>query len=154
MAATTIPTLTTGQPLDLQYVSAIVDAVNSLSTTITSTSKNLSTITNIDSQTDNDITSNISFNAGYQTIITNKNINAGGSVESFTYKFVPAFNKTPVVTITPVNKGGETTGQDVTVVINTINSNEVTGYLKFNNTSSGTATVGINVIAVGLQTPR
>jgi hypothetical protein len=153
MSATTIPALTTGQPLDLQYVSAMVEAINTLTTSVNSASKNLSTIKNQENQAAYDLTSNISFNAGFKEIITNKYIDPG-NLEAFSYKFEPSFNKTPVVTITPVNSGGTTIGQDITVVINNVNSGEVTGWLKFNNTSGGNATVGINVIAVGFQTPR
>lgn len=136
-----------GQPLDLQYISDIAQSIIELDGRVKQRNFSSSILQNQDGKLEV-FTTDLAFVAAYTQPITNKSIEPGG-LENFVFKFEPSFNQTPIVTITPVNIGGTTTGQDITVVIKSVNAGEVTGAIKFNNTTTGTATVGINVIAIG-----
>lgn len=140
-----------GQPLDLQYISELAQSVIDLNAQATkNNSYSNSFIKNQDNVTKYDRTSNTSFYAVFEPIVENKTI-AAGHLESFSYTFSHSFTNTPVVTVTPVNIGKTSPGNNVNVVLTDVTPGSISGYMKFNNTKSGNASVGINIIAVGFQ---
>jgi hypothetical protein len=140
-----------GQPLDLQYISDLVQSVIALSNDATKNNSYSNTfVKSQDDTTKYYRTANASFYAVYQPIVENKTI-AAGHLESFSYTFSHSFTHTPVVTVTPVNIGKTSPGNNVNVVVTDVTPGSISGYMKFNNTKSGTATVGINIIAVGFN---
>jgi hypothetical protein len=140
-----------GQPLDLQYISELAQSVIELNKAATkNNSYSNSYIKNKDNVVKYDKTSNTSFYAVFEPILEGKTINAG-HLESFSYTFEHSFTNTPVVTVTPVNAPTTTIGNNVSVVLTDVTPGSISGYIKFNNTTSGTANVGINIIAIGFQ---
>jgi hypothetical protein len=139
-----------GQPLDLQYISELAQSIIDLNAAVSSKSYSKSLVKNQDGITKNDRTSNASFYATFENVVTNKTIQPG-SVEKFNHVFTSSFTTSPVVTVTPVNFGGTTAGQDMSVVITATEPGSVRGWIKFNNTTAGDASVGINIIAIGFQ---
>jgi hypothetical protein len=139
-----------GQPLDLQYISELAQSIIYLNSAVSSKSYSKSLVRNFDGLTKIDRTSNSSFYASFHPVVTNETITPG-SIKKFTHNFTNTFITAPVVTITPFSSGKTNTGHDATVVITEVNPGFVSGVLKFNNTTAGDATVGLNIIAIGFQ---
>jgi arginyl-tRNA--protein-N-Asp/Glu arginylyltransferase len=139
-----------GQPLDLQYISELAQSIVELNSAVSSKSFSKSLVRNKDLILKNDRTSNFSFYASFLEVVNDETIQPG-SVKKFTHNFTTSFITTPVATATPVNLAKGTTGQDVAVVITDITPGSISGVLKFNNATAGVASVGINIIAIGLQ---
>lgn len=139
-----------GQPLDLQYISELAQSIVELNSAVSSKSFSKSLVRNKDLILKNDRTSNFSFYASFLEVVNDEPINPG-TVKKFSHNFTTSFITTPVATVSPVNLTKGTVGQDVSVVITDITPGSISGVLKFNNTTAGNATVGINIIAIGLQ---
>ena len=140
-----------GQPLDLQYISELAQSVIDLNKAVTNKTYSKSYIKNSGDTTPKiDRTSNISFYAAYLQVVNNKNIQSG-QVETFVHTFTNTFSQTPVVTMTPV--ASNEISQNVSVVITSVEPGKVSGLVKFNNTVTGSTSLGINIIAVGFQGP-
>jgi hypothetical protein len=140
-----------GQPLDLQYISDLASSVIELNKNLTKNNSYSNTfVKNQDNNTKYDRTSNSSFYAVFEPIVENQTV-AAGHLRSFSYTFSHTFTHTPVVTVTPVNIGNTSQGNNVNVVLTEVTPGSIKGYLKFNNAKSGIASVGINLIAIGFQ---
>jgi hypothetical protein len=140
-----------GQPLDLQYISELAQSVIDLNAQATkNNSYSNSYFRNQKNETKYDRTSNLSFYAVFQPIVEDEPI-APGHLKSFSYTFEKSFMNIPVVTVSAVNIGKTPQGNNVNVVLTEITSGSISGYMKFNNTTKGNASVGINVIAIGFQ---
>ena len=86
--------------------------------------------------------------AGYKEITNNTSITQGAEI-AFSYDFPAAdFKYPPIVTASPINISGTEAGKDILVVLTLVTTSRVEGVAKFN--TSGTASVGINLIAVGV----
>jgi len=138
-----------GQPLDLQYISELAQSIVELNKAVSSKSYSKTMVKNFDKITKNDRTSNSSFYAVFEPI-ANGSITPG-TVKTFTHTFTSSFTTAPVVTITPFSSGKTTVGHTASVVITEVTPGSVSGVLKFNNTTTGDAIVGINIIAIGFQ---
>jgi hypothetical protein len=138
-----------GQPLDLQYISELASSIVKLREDIQSNAYSKTYVKNQDSTPKNGKTANFSFYAIFEPVITG-NISPG-SVHKFDHKFQPSFTIQPVVTATPVNYGGTTIAEDVSVVITHVDQGSVRGWVKFNNKVAGDASLGLNIIAIGIQ---
>jgi len=144
-----IPIPQAGQPIDYNYIYQIVDAVNALSTKLSSKFS--------ESQFDNGTQqetrrlNDMSVVAGYTPINNGAEIsvNAGTEVQ-FSYDFKNNFKYAPVVTVTPKLIRNTAPARDMSVVISSITTSKVSGYVSFNDSASGKATVGLNIIAVGI----
>ena len=142
-----------GQPLDLQYISELAQSVIDLNSAVTNKTYSKSFIKNkTDATPKIDRTSNISFYAAYIPIVNNKTIQPG-QIETFVHTFSSSFSQTPVVTMTAVNNENSVIGQNVSIVITSIEPGKVSGLVKFNNTITGDTSLGVNLIAVGFQGP-
>jgi hypothetical protein len=139
-----------GQPLDLQYISELAKSIIDLNAAVSSKSYSKTLVKNFDGILKNDRTSNSSFYAVFDPVVTNETI-APGTTKKFTHNFTSSFTTAPVVTVTPFSSGKTFTGHDLSVVITEITPGSVSGVVKFNNTTAGEATVGINIIAIGFQ---
>lgn len=145
-----IPVPERGQPLDLTYIYQLANAVNQLSLQAAYSANKFVSIetpaANVGRQ-DVKITDSRII-GGYQQLAPNSNVTAGSLVD-FSYNFPGAdFKYPPIVTATPVNISGTEAGSDVTVIIKLITTSRIEGVVKFN--TAGTASVGINIIAVGV----
>lgn len=145
-----IPVPERGQPLDLTYIYQIANTVNQLAQNSSYSSNKFTSIetpgASIGRQ---DVKINdVRMVGGYYELAPNITVNAGGTV-SFSYNFPGAdFKYPPVVTATPINIAGTESGRDVFVILTLVTTSRVEGVVKFG--TSGTASIGINLIAIGI----
>ena len=131
-----------GQPIDYGYISNIVDAVNRIAETETKS--------RVATQEVN--TQNLRIVGQYKTIVSNENVTQG-YVKDFVVDFGVRFRSAPIVTVTPQRSGTKTeASRQVSIVIDSISESSVSGKITFIGTSAGAATIGVNVIAVGIPT--
>jgi hypothetical protein len=137
-----LPTPQPGQPIDYSFINKIVESVNTLYTT-----KTLSRVAEDPVPTDS-----LQVAAQFKTIISNEKISPG-YVKGFSIDFKTAFKVPPVVTVT-AQRSTDTRNQasrEVAIVIDNISTTGITGQITFIGTSTGTASIGLNVIAVGIS---
>lgn len=140
-----VPLPERGQPLDVTYIYQLAEALNDVSTQVSSAN---SKTTTIDSGT-----------AGKQTVKTSEARVVGGYVEvpittvtatqsaEFSYSYSD-FKYIPIVTATPVNIKGTPAGQNVTVTLTDVSASKVSGIVRFN--TAGEVSVGVNLIIIGI----
>lgn len=140
----TVPTLPQlGQPIDVQYLYDIVQSLISINSEL---SRNTSATAYVDNGTSKDSakkTSDLSISATTNTVATNQKATPNLTITKV-IPFQMAFKFPPVVTVTPVS----TNNANINVMINNIDSKSVTCTIIFNQ--AGTATVDLNVIAIGI----
>ena len=135
-----------GQPLDLAYIYDIAKTVNDLSAQISpSTSKTVTVDSSAGPQ--NIKASEAKIIAGYLEVYNNATV-AIASERTFIYNFADDYKYAPIVTATPVNVGNTSAGKNVTVVIKSVTTSRVEGYITIN--TSGEITLGVNLIIVGV----
>lgn len=143
----TIPLPERGQPLDVDYLYSMASQINSLTNQIVSRSNTLSTIDNGINGKKDSTTSNL------RIVAKTKNIKVGtvtaGTTESWSETFSPDFLYTPVVTVTPVSNNLSTAGNNVTVVIKSVGTGQVSGNIIYN--AGGTVDISLNILAIGFN---
>jgi hypothetical protein len=132
-----------GQPLDVSYINSIVTTVNDLVKQVSPTSSN---ITKIIGDTTNSIPTSQSSVLGVVKNIANSATVTAGEEKSFDIDF--SFKYPPIVVATPWNKGNTDSGKNVSVFINNVTTSKATLVAKFS--ASGTATVDVNVLIIGI----
>jgi len=141
-----IPLPERGQPLDLSYIYQIANAVNEMSSELSPSVYKYVTIDNATVGKQGLRASETRFIAGYISVSNNTEVVAGNS-QSFTYDFSTDFKYPPIVTATILNTGSDT-GNDVSIVLNSVTTSNIKGTVKFN--IGGKVTVGVNIIAIGV----
>ena len=140
-----VPLPERGQPLDVTYIYQLAEALNDVSTQVSSATSKTTTIdTSSGQQTVK--TSEARFVGGYVLAANNKTVNAAAET-TFFYTY-PDFKYIPIVTATPLNVGGTPAGQNVTVTLTSVSPTRVDGVVRFN--TAGNLTVGVNLIIVGI----
>jgi hypothetical protein len=137
-----LPTPQPGQPIDYSFINEIIKAVNDLYTT-----KTLSKVADASQQTDS-----LQLAAQFKTVISNEKVTPG-YVKGFSVDFKTTFQTPPVVTVT-AQRSQDTRNEasrEVAIVIDNISTTGITGQITFIGTSTGNATIGLNVIAVGVS---
>jgi hypothetical protein len=142
-----IPTPDRGQPLDVSYLYQIVEAINDLSSQISSARYKYASI---------DTT-----NGNESTLLTDTKVVAGEKIiyptltnvtaettQSFSYSFKGEYKYPPIVTVTPVLIEGTSSGQDVSVVIQSVTNSSVSGIVRFN--TGGSLALKVHIIAIGV----
>jgi hypothetical protein len=146
-----IPLPERGQPIDVSYIYQITNAINQLSDQVNTSGFNYTTIDIPGIGKQNIKTSETRIIAATVSVASNSQQNSG-STKSFTYSYNGNFKYTPIVTATIVNGtiGGSagTAGEDVSVVLTDINTNSLTGLVRFN--ASGKVTTSVNLTIVGI----
>jgi hypothetical protein len=142
-----VPLPERGQPLDVTYIYQLAEAVNDLSTQVSSATYNYTTIDTVSAGKQNIKTSEARVIGGYKEVTNNTSVTASYE-QTFSYDFPSDFKYAPIVTATPVNFGNTAAGQDVSVVIKTVTTSRIDGVVKFN--VGGTASVGVNLIVIGI----
>jgi hypothetical protein len=142
-----IPPPKRGQPLDLSYIAEITNAINELSSEITTSSSKYFSVDTPKSGTQKSRVADSRIIGGYLEISTNADVVAG-SEKSFIYNFSENFKYPPVVTATAINVGGTQSGKNVSIILRAVSNSTVEGFVRFNE--GGNLTVGINIIAVGI----
>lgn len=131
-----------GQPLDVDYVSQIATQVNELTTIVGDRSTSYSNISGASVKT-----------SEVKIFATSVNVTAAttapdGDVVDVTVSY-PSFRGFPIVTATVVSGASSNIGDDATVVVKNISSQQCTLRVKFN--TGGNLNINVNVIAVGFS---
>lgn len=142
-----IPLPERGQPLDVSYLYQIANALNDLSSQVSPATYKYLTV---DTQSVGKQSIKISESrmiGGYVEVANKSTKNSGDEVE-FSYSFQSDFKYPPVVTATPVNFGNTTAGRNISIVLTSVTTSGVTGWVKFN--SNGEVSIGVNLIIIGI----
>jgi hypothetical protein len=142
-----VPLPERGQPLDLTFLYRMAEAINDLSTQVSSATYKYATVDTFSAGPQNVKTSDLRVVAGYQEVYNNATVTAA-SEKPFSYTFPADFKYAPIVTASVVNIGNTSSGKDTTVVLTSITTSRVDGVLKFR--SGGDLSVGVNLIIVGI----
>jgi hypothetical protein len=142
-----IPIPERGQPLDVTYISQIVQAVNTLSTSISTSSSKTLTVDTLANGQQGARVSDSKIVGGYKEVVNKTSVTAGQE-EPFTYTY-SEYKYPPIITATPVNISGTSAGSNVSIILKTpITTNRVDGIVRFN--VAGEASVGVNLIIIGV----
>ena len=142
-----IPLPERGQPIDVSYIYQITNAVNQLSDQVSTTGYNYTTIDTV-SVGKKDVKTSEARVIGGRYVMAAKS-RLADSTETFSYSFNGNFKYPPIVTATIVNTGGVgTAGDAATVVLTSIDSNGLTGLVRFDK--AGNASTTVNLIIIGI----
>lgn len=140
-----VPLPERGQPLDVTYIYQLAEALNDVSTQVSSATYKTTTI-DTSSGPQSVKTSEAKVVGGYKVVSNNRSVTAATEVP-FDYSYTD-FKYIPIVTATPVNIGDTPAGQNVTVTLTSVTTTKVNGIVRFN--AAGDLTVGVNLIIVGI----
>jgi len=141
-----VPLPERGQPLDVTYLYSLVDAVNDLSTQISSTIANKTVIDTVSAGKQEIKTSGSRIIGGYVEVANNSTVSTGNE-KTFTYDFKD-FKYPPIVSATPVNIGQTPAGQNVNVILKSVTETRVEGIVRFG--ASGDLSLAVHLIIVGI----
>lgn len=142
-----VPLPERGQPLDVTYIYQLTNAVNQLSDQVSSATANYTTVDTTSAGKQNIKTSELRVIGGSYVAATNSTVTAS-STKEFSYSFGTNFKYPPIVTTGIVNTGKTTAGENVSVVITNVTTNNLTGVVRFN--ASGDLSTVINLIIIGI----
>jgi hypothetical protein len=142
-----IPLPERGQPLDVEYLYQIATAINSLANQVTSATNKYTTINTPSSGPKVVKTGDARIVGGYVSVDTSK-ASGGANSASFTFPLGEGFKYSPVVTATPISRGATSIKTDVSVVINSVTTQSVTGQIYF--VGAGNFSMAVNIIAIGI----
>lgn len=142
-----VPLPERGQPIDVAYLYQMAQALNDTSDSITPTTYDYTTIDTPSSGKQNIQTSKARIIAATIKVSSNAERNSG-TTQTFSYPYNGNFLYAPVVTATPVNSGSNSAGNEVTVVIDSVNENTINGTVRF--PKRGKFTISINLIIIGI----
>ena len=142
-----IPLPERGQPLDLTYIYQIANAINNLSTQVSSSTYKYVTIDTPSNGKQSLNNSETRIIAAYKEVVNNTTVNAGNE-KSFEYFIEPELKYPPIVTVTPVNIGDTSAGKNVNIILKSVTTSRIEGVVRFN--SSGDASVAVNIIMIGV----
>lgn len=135
-----------GQPIDYSYINQIVTTLNDVSTKVSANYSNSRIGSGDGSIPETKRLSDLSVVALYKVVTTEQTVKTK-TEKSFSIPFGITFKNIPIVTITPQALSGDA-GRDISVVINKIEKDSVSGWVAFN--AAGTTSVAVNVIAIGI----
>lgn len=138
-----------GIPLDVTYLYELANAINNISSEVSSATYNYTTVKTREASDQSIKTSEARIVAGYVDVVNNENILAG-TTRSFSYDYPSDFKYAPIATATPINTGNTSVGNDVTIVLTSITTSRVEGQIKF--ASTGTMSISINLMIIGIPT--
>jgi hypothetical protein len=141
-----VPLPERGQPLDVTYIYQLAEAINDISTKVSSATYKSTTIDAGTAGPQSVKTSEAKLIGGYVDVANNKTVTASSEV-SFSYSYSD-FKYAPIVTASPINKGGTPAGQNVTVTLTNVTTTKVDGIVRFN--AAGDLTVGVNLVIIGI----
>jgi hypothetical protein len=142
-----VPLPERGQPLDVTYIYQLADAVNDLSTQVSSATYNYTTIDTVSAGKQNIKTSEARVVGGYVEVANNSTVTAA-SEKTFSYDFPSDFKYSPIVSATPVNIGNTPAGQNVSVILKTITNSRIEGVVRFG--ASGDLSLAVHLIIIGI----
>lgn len=141
-----IPLPNRGQPLDVNYIYQIADAVNSLAAGSASSSNKYVSLNTVTAGPLEVKISETRVVGGYTEVANNSQVTSGGELPwAISYT---GFKYAPIVTATPINVGNTTAGSDISIVIKGVTTSSAYGVVKFK--TGGQVSIGVNVIAIGI----
>ena len=135
-----------GQPIDLSFLRVVVNAINELYREISPSVSKFVKISVRGKKDENLRLSDTKMLAAYTEVASSSAVNPTKE-ERFDIE-ISGFSQPPIVTATLQNVGGTPAGGDASVILREVSTNSIHGIVKFNTT--GVATVGVNIIAVGI----
>lgn len=142
-----VPLPERGQPLDVTYLYQLAEAVNDLSTQVSSATYNYTTIDTVSAGKQSVKTSDTRVIGGYVEVANNSTVSAS-SEKTFSYDFPSDFKYSPIVSATPLNIGNTPAGQNVTVILKTVTTSRVEGVVRFG--ASGDLSMAIHLVIIGI----
>jgi hypothetical protein len=142
-----IPLPERGQPLDVNYIYQLANAVNDVSSQISPSSSKYVTIETPGEGPRSAKTSETRIIAVERIVVTNSSKNIGDE-EPFEYAFPAEFKFKPIAIATPVNIGQTNAGENVSVVLKSVGTSRVEGLVRFNET--GNLSVSVNILVIGI----
>jgi hypothetical protein len=143
---------TPGQPVDVNFLSQMVSAINSLNDDFVTKDKQSRVVKTRGSSSvfENARTTSLSFVGGYIQVTSDAKSNTK-DVISKTFAFGRTFQNPPIVTLTPQvdSSGVDKDTSSITVMITKVTKSTVTFSVLFDSKSKKT-TIGVNIIAIGL----
>lgn len=144
-----IPVPERGTPLDVTYLYQMANAINDLSSQISSAVYNYTSVDTREASTQSIKTSEARVVVGYKDVVNDENILAG-TTRTFSYDYPSDFKYAPIATATPVNTGQTAVGNDVTVVLTSVTTSRAEGIIRF--ASTGKMSITVNIMVVGIPT--
>ena len=134
-----------GQPIDVNYIYNLAEAINNVTAQTSSATNKYVTIKSKTDSTDVQM-SETRIVAGYVDVASNSSVTAGQEM-AFTLSY-SGFKFTPIATATAINSGGTDAGKDVNVILKNVTTSKLDGIVKYK--SNGDVSVGVNIIIVGI----
>lgn len=142
-----VPLPERGQPLDVNYIYTLANAVNELSKGVSPSSSKYVTIDVPGSGSQSVKASEARIIGTAKTIVSNSSKNIGDE-ESFEYAYPAEFKFKPIAVATPVNIGLTNAGENVSVVLKDVGTSRVQGLVRFNET--GNVSVAVHILVIGI----
>lgn len=136
-----------GQPLDVPYLYTLVDTVNQLSTQVSSATFNYATIDTRKDGKQSAKTSETRIVGGYVPVVSTITTISASAEKAFFLEFTD-FKFAPIVTATVENTGGTPAGKNVSVILTSVTTSRVDGFVRFGE--SGNLRIAVNLIVVGI----
>ena len=139
-----------GQPLDLDYVSTLVKAVNGILDKMASSNSVGKSTVSTGAASESAKTSDLVFVGGYKEIFGTAQSVTAGTSKDFSLDFPNGiiFKNPPIVTATPYTLNSTDAGRNVTVILKSVTTSKVEGTVIFN--ANGNVSIGVNLIAIGV----
>lgn len=142
-----ISTPSRGQPLDVTYLSTIVNAVNDATTKVSSATKQNATIYKRTGGYQTVSNHSTKIVAGYANVSNNEQFSQD-QVKVYTWSFPSQFLFAPIVVVTPQTLSNSGVGDNVIVTVRNVTTSDVEIAIRFNK--QGSASLALNLIAMGL----
>jgi len=142
-----VPLPERGQPLDVSYIYSLAAAINDLATQVAEDSFNMSAVQTNTMGVQNSKTSDLRFTAGTKQIYNGENVIAEKTQDG-EWEFPVKFKYPPIVTITPVNVGGNQYGNDVIATLKNVTTDKA--YFTIRPNKTGEMSLSVNIIAIGI----
>jgi hypothetical protein len=142
-----VPLPERGQPLDVTYIYQLADALNDVSTQVSSATYNYTTVDTISAGKQSIKTSEARVVGGYIEVANNSTVSAGNE-KTFSYDFPSDFKYAPIASATVVNIGNTPAGQNVNVILKSVTTSRVEGVVRFG--ASGDLSLAVHLIIIGI----
>ena len=143
-----IPLPERGQPLDVTYISQLAQVVNELSAAISPATYKYTSIDTPNAGKQNIKGSEARMIGGNIRVVNSGTISAGEE-KSFTYSFAGEFRYAPIATATAINVGNTVAGKNVTVVLKSVTTSGLEGFVRF-NTTGDIVSIDVYLIIIGV----
>jgi hypothetical protein len=142
-----VPLPERGQPLDVNYLFTLANAINEVAQSISPSSSKYVTIDVAGTDRQSVKASEARIIGTYKVVVTDSSRNVGDE-EPFEYAYPAEFKFKPIAVATAENIGLTNAGENVSVVLKSVGTSKVEGLVRFNET--GKLSVAVNILVVGI----